>query len=184
MPFGEYKNFAACVAANKDKSNPQAYCATVHKKITGQWPSESGADEEKCAEYEKEFEADIAKDLEKAEILDLEKAVVLHELEKKVPSGEMAKPGGEKQYPGGTLRGYAESSETGLLRGPRSKAVKPKDRYMMGGEQISTSSMKKSEDPEQVHAKGDVKPSEVPDIAQPAEAVDPTGSDKSKQVKK
>ena len=40
MPFGPYKDFAACVAANKDKSNPQAYCASVHKKITGKWPSE------------------------------------------------------------------------------------------------------------------------------------------------
>lgn len=40
MPFGEYKDFADCVKSNQDKSNPEAYCAAVHKKITGEWPSQ------------------------------------------------------------------------------------------------------------------------------------------------
>lgn len=40
MPFGEYKDFDDCVAKNSDKKNPEAYCATVHKKITGKWPNE------------------------------------------------------------------------------------------------------------------------------------------------
>ena len=40
MPFGKYKDFAACVADNKDKKNPEAYCAQIHKSITGKWPSE------------------------------------------------------------------------------------------------------------------------------------------------
>ena len=39
-PFGTYHDFADCVAKNSDKGNPQAYCASVHKKITGKWPSE------------------------------------------------------------------------------------------------------------------------------------------------
>ena len=38
MPFGKYKDFAACVAANRDKENPEAYCAQLHKNVTGEWP--------------------------------------------------------------------------------------------------------------------------------------------------
>lgn len=33
MPLGKYKNFAACVAANKNKKNPQAYCGTIEAII-------------------------------------------------------------------------------------------------------------------------------------------------------
>jgi len=41
MPFGPYKDFADCVSKNKGKvDNPEAYCASIHKKITGKWPSE------------------------------------------------------------------------------------------------------------------------------------------------
>lgn len=40
MSFGEYDNFSDCVAKNRDKSNPQGYCSQIHKKITGNWPSE------------------------------------------------------------------------------------------------------------------------------------------------
>lgn len=40
MPFGQYKDFNDCIIQNKDKSDPQAYCASVHKKITGRWPKE------------------------------------------------------------------------------------------------------------------------------------------------
>jgi SPP1 gp7 family putative phage head morphogenesis protein len=39
-PFGEYADFQACVRANSDKGNPEAYCAELHKKVTGKWPSE------------------------------------------------------------------------------------------------------------------------------------------------
>ena len=35
MPFAGYKDFADCVAKNKGKSNPQAYCATIQKKAEG-----------------------------------------------------------------------------------------------------------------------------------------------------
>jgi SPP1 gp7 family putative phage head morphogenesis protein len=44
-PFGEYDNFDACVRANQDKSNPEAYCSALHKKITGKYPSEKAAEE-------------------------------------------------------------------------------------------------------------------------------------------
>lgn len=50
MPFGPYKDFAACVLANKDKSSPEAYCAAVHKRTTGKYPTEAGEDVIKTAE--------------------------------------------------------------------------------------------------------------------------------------
>ena len=31
MPFAGYKDFAACVAANSDKADPKAYCASVEQ---------------------------------------------------------------------------------------------------------------------------------------------------------
>jgi len=34
-PFGGYKDFAACVAANSDKEDPEAYCATIMRAIEG-----------------------------------------------------------------------------------------------------------------------------------------------------
>ena len=40
MPFAEYKDFDGCVRANKDKDSPEAYCASIHKKATGDWPNE------------------------------------------------------------------------------------------------------------------------------------------------
>lgn len=40
MPFGKYKDFAACVRANQDKKSPEGYCASIEKKITGQWPGQ------------------------------------------------------------------------------------------------------------------------------------------------
>lgn len=33
MPFAGYKNFAACVRANRSKKNPQAYCATIMRAV-------------------------------------------------------------------------------------------------------------------------------------------------------
>jgi uncharacterized Zn finger protein (UPF0148 family) len=40
MPFGEYKDMKDCMNKNKDKDNPGAYCASIHKSITGKWPTE------------------------------------------------------------------------------------------------------------------------------------------------
>jgi hypothetical protein len=37
MPFGKYENFKACVLDNQDKENPEAYCAEIEKKMTGNW---------------------------------------------------------------------------------------------------------------------------------------------------
>lgn len=39
-PFGEYEDFNECVRDNQDKRDPEAYCAEIHKEITGEYPSE------------------------------------------------------------------------------------------------------------------------------------------------
>ena len=33
MPFAGFKDFAACVKANADKKDPQAYCATIQRQV-------------------------------------------------------------------------------------------------------------------------------------------------------
>jgi predicted nucleic acid-binding Zn-ribbon protein len=35
-PFAHYENFAACVADNQDKDNPEAYCGTIKKQSEGE----------------------------------------------------------------------------------------------------------------------------------------------------
>jgi len=35
MPFAGYRDFADCVAKNRDKKNPKAYCATIMRKVEG-----------------------------------------------------------------------------------------------------------------------------------------------------
>ena len=35
MPFGGYRNFNQCVRENKDKKNPEAYCAEIMRKVEG-----------------------------------------------------------------------------------------------------------------------------------------------------
>ena len=44
MPFGEYKNFEDCVAKNQDKEDPEAYCATIKRKIEGDMTRKIGFD--------------------------------------------------------------------------------------------------------------------------------------------
>ncbi len=33
MPFAGYKNFDACVKANQDKENPEAYCGSIKARV-------------------------------------------------------------------------------------------------------------------------------------------------------
>ena len=33
MPFAGYKNFSACVSANKGRKNPEAYCASIMHQV-------------------------------------------------------------------------------------------------------------------------------------------------------
>ena len=63
MPFGDYENFADCVAKNGDKANPEAFCAWLEHKTTGHWPSEASKFND--AEL-KQFEADMDKAADKA----------------------------------------------------------------------------------------------------------------------
>jgi len=35
MPFAGYKNFQDCVNKNKDKDDPNAYCAFIMRKVEG-----------------------------------------------------------------------------------------------------------------------------------------------------
>ena len=59
MPFGDYKDFDACVAANRDKDSPGGYCAALHKKITGKYPSENYSQLEAAASVINLTEAEI-----------------------------------------------------------------------------------------------------------------------------
>jgi hypothetical protein len=40
MPFAGYPDFNACVIDNKDKRNPEAFCAWLEHEIEGKWPGE------------------------------------------------------------------------------------------------------------------------------------------------
>ena len=35
MPFAGYKDFKDCVRKNQDKRNPEAYCASIMRKVEG-----------------------------------------------------------------------------------------------------------------------------------------------------
>lgn len=35
MPFAGYRNFADCVAKNKNKGNPAAYCGAIQAQVEG-----------------------------------------------------------------------------------------------------------------------------------------------------
>ena len=58
MPFGGFKNFADCVAKNKDKDNPQAFCASIQSKVEGKKELKFNASKIKLKEEEKEFKSE------------------------------------------------------------------------------------------------------------------------------
>ncbi len=39
MPFAGYKDFDDCVAKNRDKKNPQAYCGAIKHKVEDAKPA-------------------------------------------------------------------------------------------------------------------------------------------------
>jgi len=62
MPFGQYSDFAACVADNQDKDDPEAFCAYLHQQTTGKFPNQKSA---VCRFFEgvgRLFTADLEKD--------------------------------------------------------------------------------------------------------------------------
>lgn len=36
MPMGEYSSWEDCISKNSDKSDPEAYCATIKRSIEGE----------------------------------------------------------------------------------------------------------------------------------------------------
>ena len=40
MPFGDYADFADCVAKNGDRESPEGFCAWLHFQMMSQWPAE------------------------------------------------------------------------------------------------------------------------------------------------
>ena len=40
MPFAGYTNFAACIRANRDKKNPNAYCGSIMHAVEGKFTVE------------------------------------------------------------------------------------------------------------------------------------------------
>lgn len=67
-PFGEYADFKSCVLANKDKENPEGYCAELHHKITGKYPAEKN--------LKKEAIEKLDKSLDRLNKLNIEKAII------------------------------------------------------------------------------------------------------------
>lgn len=76
-PFAGYADFDACVRDNQDKDNPEAYCAALHKKVTGKWPSEKAITENSPL---------ILKEGERLDYTKLKQAIIaaLKENEKKI----------------------------------------------------------------------------------------------------
>jgi HK97 family phage portal protein len=65
-PFGEYADFAECVRKNSDKKDPKAFCASLHKKITGKWPTEKAMQTEENPLILREFERMTSDRLERS----------------------------------------------------------------------------------------------------------------------
>ena len=66
-PFADYKDFDACVQANRGKvSNPEAYCAAIHHRATGKWPSEKMKSYWTIQEEKKEKEVEMTEEEKKA----------------------------------------------------------------------------------------------------------------------
>ena len=57
-PFGEYTDFADCVAKNQDKGDPEAYCATIKRQIEGSKQIMGG--KKSMSEKTPEFEAFVS----------------------------------------------------------------------------------------------------------------------------
>jgi len=80
-PFAGYANFDACVRANQDKGNPEAYCATIQRQVEGKALGTQGdltlqPGEEMDYRKLKKVIIDLLKDNEKKiiEILETQKA--------------------------------------------------------------------------------------------------------------
>jgi hypothetical protein len=126
-PFGEYKSFEDCVSKNQDKTNPEAYCASLEKKITGKWPAEDklqhkggkkGLSEDKDAgettksEYDECVAARIAEGWDEGAAKDYCTAYT-------TPSDEPAVPPATKPEDTGTTGGAQEQHAPETPEGPK-----------------------------------------------------------------
>jgi ubiquinone/menaquinone biosynthesis C-methylase UbiE len=78
MPFGKYKDFNECVKDNKDKGNPEAYCASLHYQITGKWPTEMMTSNRKAGDFMKlkNITVDSIKKVSDNELLELNRFAI------------------------------------------------------------------------------------------------------------
>lgn len=51
MPFANYKDFADCVAKNKDKGDPKAYCGSIKHKVEDSPKKKEGKFKHKRMDY-------------------------------------------------------------------------------------------------------------------------------------
>jgi len=76
MPFGPYADFNDCVVQNSSKSSPEGFCAWLHKKILGTWPTTLS--ESKYPEpWLNAYDAALVADKPEKEAFELAEAAVL-----------------------------------------------------------------------------------------------------------
>jgi cytochrome c556 len=95
MPFADYKNFADCVAKNKDKDSPDAYCGYIKNQVEGGKKKEEAMDDcPSCHEaYHleedvKKMEEELAPKSEEDEVKHLEEEVAKMEEEAGIKKDE------------------------------------------------------------------------------------------------
>jgi len=55
MPIGPYDSFIDCMAQNQDKADPEAFCAWLEHKFTGEWGGQSSMPSEAWAVYREAY---------------------------------------------------------------------------------------------------------------------------------
>ena len=89
-PFGEFSNMDDCIAQVKEKGviDPAAYCAAMHKEITGKYPSEASETEERSAPETEDFVGLLEEDFLTERYHDAFTLAIKEYLKKKVSSQE------------------------------------------------------------------------------------------------
>jgi len=59
MPFAGYSDFAACVAANQDKNDPDAYCGSIKAEVENMKKRQIRKNGQDFYEEESDLKADI-----------------------------------------------------------------------------------------------------------------------------
>ena len=102
-PFGPYQTFSDCVAQNSDKASPEAYCAWLEHKITGQWPSQSSMPAEVWSVYREAYSQYL--DGAGKPVLEAEKEAAAHAQKAVAEAGwNFARMGWIKEYAAPKMR--------------------------------------------------------------------------------